>query len=109
MNFRPEFDVLRFKRLRARCDVRLVEVHCETEAAVLVSRLKRRYRSGERHPGHAESAELYADLDADLARGTFGPLDVGDALIRVDTTDFESVDYEAVLTAVESASENLGR
>ena len=38
-----------------------------------------------------------------VADGTFGPLSVGNAIIRVDTTDFEAVDYDTIAAAAKSA------
>ena len=44
-NYRRGYDVPRFERLRGQYVFRLVEVYCETEASVLVSRLERRRSS----------------------------------------------------------------
>ena len=104
-NFYVEFDSPRFERLKARYDFRLVEVHCQTERGVLHRRMKRRSASGERHPGHVETPELYAEFDAALARGSFDPLNVGEALICVDTTRLSLVDYEQVVARVRDAAE----
>ena len=106
-NYRREYEVPRFERLRGLYPFKTVEVHCEAEAGVLLSRLKGRRSSGARHPVHTEGAQLYAELEGDLARGTFDALDLGETLIRVDTTDFERVEYQGVLSAVQESGQTL--
>ena len=101
-NFYVQYDVPRFQRLSQWCSSGIVEVHCETDREVLYDRLIRRNQSGRRHPGHYASG-MWDELEPHLRSGTFGPLGLGGALVRVDTTDFERVDYGAVLSAVKAA------
>ena len=44
------------------------------------------------------------EIDRLVDDGTFGPLALGGPMIRVDTTDFESVDYDAIIASVTAAS-----
>ena len=101
-NFYMEFDPPRFKRLRDAYALTIVEVHCETEKEALFARLRRRDSSGERHPGH-ETSQMLDVIGEALANGVFGPLELGGRVIRVDTTDFDRVDYAGVISAVRVA------
>ena len=102
-NFRKEYEIPRFKGFSERYAFEAIEVHCATERQVLRSRLERRDQSGERHAGH-ETSGMLDEIDRLVDDGTFGPLALGGAMIRVDTTDFESVDYDAIISAAKSAA-----
>ena len=73
----------------------------ETAREELYRRLEQRDQSGERHPGH-ETTNMIKEIDRYLDDGAYGPLGVGEALIRVDTTDLERVEYVAVVSAVKT-------
>ena len=45
---------------------------------------------------------MIKEIDRYLDDGAYGPLGVGDALIRVDTTDLERVKYDTVVSAVKT-------
>ncbi len=81
-NFYREFDIPKFRLLKEKYTLRTVEVHCAAERQVLVSRMKHRLSSGERHAGHAESPGVHAEVYAALDRGSFEPLNIGDTLVR---------------------------
>lgn len=101
-NYRREFDLPRFQDFRLRYAFRVVEVHCKTERQVLQTRLRQRGGGRERHPGHND-IEILDEIDEALRDGVFDPLAVG-AVIAVDTTGFEQVDYDATLASVKVAS-----
>ena len=101
-NFRKEFDVPRFKRLKKRYAFKTVEIHCEADRQVLLTRLNQRDQSGERHPGH-ETAQMIELIDQEVADGAFEPLALGRNVIRINTTDFERVNYDAIISAVRVA------
>ena len=105
-NFRRDYDVPRFNGLSEKYDLKIVEIHCATETQVLRTRLERRDRLGDRHAGH-ETANMLDEIDRLIADGTFGPLAVSDAVLQVDMTDFDTVDYHAVISAAGAASSLL--
>ena len=43
------------------------------------------------------------EIDRLIDDGTFVPLDLGGTTIRVNTTDFESVDYDAIIASTRTA------
>ena len=98
-NFSGDFDVPRLKGLHGRRNLKTVEVHCETAREVLCERLKQRDLSGERHLGHETIRDL-KKINCYLDDGAYGPLGIGEALVRVDTTDLERVKYDEVVSAV---------
>ena len=100
-NFYTEFDIARFERFQEQWSLKTIEVHCETARDVLYKRLEQRDRSGERHAGH-ETTKFIEEIDRYLDNGAYGPLGVGEALVRVDTTDFERVDSDAVFSTVKT-------
>lgn len=63
-----------------------------------------------RHPGHEELANRAA-FEAALRAGGCDPLPLPGPLIRVETTNFASVDYDAVLARVRAAlaSKDVGK
>jgi predicted kinase len=71
---------------------RAVELYCHVDERVRQERFKDRTNSGERHPGHADSAET-AML---LPTSNYGPLDVCER-IDVDTSEFGNAEYDRLL------------
>jgi len=59
-------------------------VVCTASGPTLVERDKQRIVTGERHPGHTESAPLEETLSR-LLSGRWGALDLEGPVIRVDT------------------------
>lgn len=68
---------------------------------VLFERFKARSETGNRHPGHGDNdvlGELYKNLTDEKPQ----VLDIGGLVIEVDTTDFEKINYQAILKQVRS-------
>lgn len=80
-----------------------IQVVCCTDPAVLQARLRQRAISGERHPGHHDDPTGSTSPE-DLER--FGPLDIGGAVIGLDTTDFGAIDYGALYARIASSPPN---
>jgi predicted kinase len=70
-------------------------VHCRARDDVLLARYAERFARGERHPAHLD-AERDAALRADLAAGTFEPLELAIPSVVVDTTDEICPSYEVI-------------
>jgi predicted kinase len=79
-NFRRGQSEAELQPLAARA--RAVLLHCGAAPAEVT----RRYAARRRHPGHHDTARL-ADLERDLAAGTYEPLALNVPTLRVDTTD----------------------
>jgi predicted kinase len=98
-NFHPEHATQQLLALRRRYDFQPVQVQCVTDGQVLYERFVRRAASGERHPGHVD-LQTCEDLRPVLLKGRLDALDIGGEVYTVDTTDFSTVDYDALLSAI---------
>lgn len=98
-NFHRDYDPPCFAALERRYGCAVREVHCTATAEALRARLRARWESGTRHPGHVKDANTDA-LDERLVSGAHAPMLPPAHRITVDTTDFATVDDAAVLAAV---------
>lgn len=102
--FQPEFDAQWLDCMRGQFDIDVLELHCQTDPDTALSRYAQRIDSDGRHTGHL--AGMSRDTHVEELRERFesyGPLTAGDELIRVDTTEFSSVDYAAIVEKVRGA------
>ena len=97
--FDPSLSDPRFLALKADYSAESIQVVCNSDSETLFQRFKTRVESGNRHPGHREENAL-DQLWASLSKEESPVLDIGGEVIEVDTTDFEKIDYLAVLNRV---------
>jgi len=105
-NFRPDYDTAKLLALKQAYPFEPLQIQCRTDGEVLWQRFQQRSRSGERHPGHVEHAQL-AEQRAGLLRGRYEPLDIGGQVVEIDTTDFGQIDYEHLFTLIRAALQNV--
>ena len=98
MPFIPQFHAPRFLELAGRYDFEPVQICCTCDEQVLYERFRRRTDTGERHPGHVDQLITFEAFKRQMLRER--NLALGGLSIPVDTTDFEKVDYVALLTTV---------
>ncbi|HYP39015.1 MAG TPA: ATP-binding protein [Chloroflexia bacterium] len=91
----------RFLEMKARHGAETLQIQCITDGEVLFSRFKERAEAGERHPGHVDTSN-YEEMRDILLKGRHDPLDIGGAVIEVDTTDFTAIQYSKLLDAVQA-------
>ena len=94
--FHPALSLPDLLRLQQHCPFVPLEIRCLAEPSVLVERWKRRRASGERHPGHLEhlvGEEVCYPRKEEQAI----PLALNGHVIQLDTTTFETIDYERLL------------
>jgi predicted kinase len=103
-NFRPEFSAPIFLELQAKYGFEPVQIVCFADASVLRERYHQRYLRGERHPGHMDHV-VHEEMLAAAQQDEYGPMPIGGEALRVDTTDFASVDYGAILERVRAILE----
>ena len=70
-----------------------IEIFLESEPSVLFERYKKRWDSGERHRGHVDH-ERFEEFQHKLMNDTLMPLEISDKIIRINTTDFNNVNYD---------------
>ena len=81
---------------------RAVQLHCSVPRDLSRSRYIARAESGQRHPGHHDSAtETLADFDTSQAERRHEPLDLDIPLLTVDTTDGYIPDLPAILAFIQ--------
>jgi adenylate kinase family enzyme len=77
-----------------------IQVYCYADETLLRKRFLERVINGERHPGHGDisvAENEYSNLDI---YDRYGILDILGTLIKVDTTDFDQIDYSLILNKI---------
>jgi predicted kinase len=97
--FDPTLSSPRFQVLKADYNAESIQVVCNSDSKTLFQRFKTRVESGNRHPGHREDDE-FDHIWEILSKEESPVLDIGGEVIEVDTTDFEKIDYPAILNQV---------
>ncbi len=101
-NFDPGRDANKLIGLQENYHFFSLEVLCHCDGETLYERFRTRWESGKRHPGHVDPA-TYEELKDTLIKGYIPPLGLSGQVIKVDTTDFQNVDYsglEAMVSGV---------
>ena len=96
--FQPEYDTGWLNCFKQLFSFRVLELHCYTDKETALRRYRRREDSRKRHSGHRSGLSIDAHI-AELRDRyeTYGPLTSGEGLVCIDTTDFATVDYAAIL------------
>ncbi len=94
-NFIPEFSNKIFLDFLKKYDFDIIQIFCETEGNILFERFKKRSLWEDRHSWHDDknNIEIWKDtfINWDLE-----PLNIPWKLIKLNTTDFEKIDYEGL-------------
>lgn len=94
--FGPEAANEEFRSVMTRHPFTALQIFCFAPSEVLYERYAR--RASERHPGHVD-VEILDELKAQLEENRWRPLDLGGETVRVDTTDFSSVEVGGLVNA----------
>ena len=102
--FQPDHDGPWLDRLKERYDIDVLELYCHTDPDTALRRYAQRVDSDDRHAGHLSGMSRNAHVE-DLRQRYehYGPLTDGEGLVRIDTTDFASVDFAAIAKRVRSS------
>jgi adenylate kinase family enzyme len=100
--FIPKFHTARFLELRNRYGFEPIQILCRADDEVSFRRFRERTESGKRHPGHVDHLATYDQFKAASWEGKYGVLDIGGSIFEIDTTDFNRIDYQGLLEAIES-------
>lgn len=95
-NFRAAISGPQWARLQVQYQCRAFQVICRVDPTVQRVRYEERWRSGQRHPGHVDDVAI-----ADVVRepgDAYAPMPLDGPVVEVDTTDWATVDYEALIT-----------
>ena len=99
---KPEYDEERFLSLKKKFGFKSIQLMCKTDGKILFERFKKRSESGKRHPGHVDS-QNYDEFKDILLKGEQQALNLEGKVFDIDTTNFESIDYDSVFNAIKSA------
>ena len=94
----------RFQQWQKRFPFHPIQIYLKTEHEVRFERYHKRATSGERHPGHVDHLANYDVFLATESERDYSPLPLGGTVVEVDTTDFATVDYAALIEEVRSAT-----
>lgn len=78
-----------------------VQVQMECDGVLLAERFRARAASGTMHPGHQGLAYMESVLPA-LLQGKSDDVDIPSTIVRIDTTDKKSINYQPVFAAIEA-------
>ncbi|MGW1976522.1 AAA family ATPase [Streptomyces sp. NPDC001889] len=98
-NFRRTHATADFRRLIDQTGCAVVQVQCVADGPVLLERFTARSASAERHPGHCDDQNA-AEFHAELLAGRYEPLDLPGPVLTVDTTDFQTIDIQALAAQI---------
>lgn len=107
--FWSEYEVPWLGRMKGKYDFDTLELHCHGDPEIIVERFTRRAETDDRHSGHQSGMSreaLEGEIRGQLER--YGPVTAGEGLVYIDTTDFSSVDYGAIMERVRAALGNCG-
>jgi len=82
------------KSLRDSFNISPLQIICDATADIIKKRVKKRYESGERHPGHVDHIRTQ-DLE-EMIKKNYPKLEIGGKYLRVDTNDFKKIDYQGI-------------
>ena len=99
-NFKVKPDTQKLQRLKDKYQCCLVQIHCHVEISLALARFKHRAESGERHPGHVDYL-IYEEMEHNFKRGDYEIPNICDRTLKVDTTNFEQIDYAAIFQTIQ--------
>ena len=98
-SFYPPVSNPRFQALKKEYQAESIQIVCNSDRETLFRRFQDRADSGTRHPGHGDHDAL-EELYKYLGDNSSQVLDIGGAVIEIDTTDLSSLDYQEILGRV---------
>ncbi|MEZ4658553.1 MAG: hypothetical protein R2911_13360 [Caldilineaceae bacterium] len=99
-NFDAQWHEAHFTRWREKYGCRYLQIRCDADVDVLYARYCARVESGERHPGHVDDSLNREHYMSTFDPHRFAPMHIGGDVIKLDTTNFASVDLDALLKAI---------
>ena len=100
-NFQRRYEWPWVAQMQKRYGVHVLELHCHADMETVLARIARRDGTDERHSGHGPGDVAVRELRDSYQH--YGPVTEGDEVVLIDTTDFEAVDYAAIVEHVRSA------
>jgi hypothetical protein len=98
-SFHPEVTAPRILTLKALTNAKIIQIICNAKSKILFQRFMERAEKGSRHPGHGDfdvQDKLRQNLNKELPQ----TMDVGGKQIKIDTSDFTTVDFAEIMSVV---------
>lgn len=105
-NFDPQYSTDVLLALKQKNNFEPCQILCRADGNTLLQRFKARAESGKRHPGHVEIPNM-DEFETFLLQGKFEAMEIGGTVIEVDMSDFEKVDYEKIMSTIQSILDGL--
>lgn len=102
-NFNPKFADKKFIDLQEKYDFVPFQVRCIADGEILLDRFTKRANSYDRHPGHIDSGSL-DEWRPILLQGKIDALNIGGEIFDIDTSDFNKVNFNELVSAIKSAT-----
>lgn len=107
-SFYPPVSNPRFQALKEQYHAESIQIVCDSDRETLFQRFKSRADSDNRHPGHGDQ-DVLEDLYVYLTDISSQVLDIGGYVIKVDTTEFSTVDYQEILKQAKELLSEVSR
>jgi predicted kinase len=104
--FIPKYHSERFLDLKDRYGYKPIQIVCKAQAEMLYHRFIDRTVTRERHPGHVDDLTSYTQFQEMLRERNYSALEIEGQVLEIDTTDYETVDYEGLINAIAELIEN---
>ena len=99
-NFDPQVHSEPLTKITQKFQTRVVQIHCMTEPEVLLERFRKRWKSGKRHPGHADHVTM-PEMES-LVKQKILPLELPGPVFELNTTDLANLETSALFAAIEA-------
>lgn len=104
-NFDSKFSSKYFNNLIKKYNCLAVQVICNANNNVLLGRFKKRAKSDERHPGHVDK-DNFIEFKEVLNGGPYKSLDIDAIVLKVNTDDFNKVNYLRISNNIKNIINN---
>jgi predicted kinase len=99
-NFDPKVHSEALAQITQKFQTRVMQIHCVTQPEILLERFRKRWESGERHPGHGDLVML-SEMES-LVKQSISPLELPGPIFKLDTTDLAKLETSALFAAIEA-------
>lgn len=99
-NFRPKFASPQWQQLYERYQPRIIQLRCEAEPEIVITRHQTRVETGERHPIHRFDSDP-SGYRSVLEQGPLGWVNVPGQRLSIDTGVLDKADYATIATRIQ--------
>lgn len=101
-NFKNCIDSDRFQKIQEKYNCSIVQILCWADGDLVYERFMERKKTVHRHPGHVEGISP-EEIKQQLIRGKCDAITINGTTVELDTSDFDTVNYQPIYEAIELA------